>query len=67
MSRVTLTLHSPQQAKPLLGDMWNWVKAQTMAGNKVQLEAKTQTRSLAENRLLHAMLTHISKNRELAA
>lgn len=65
-SRLNLTLISPQQAKPLLGDMWSWIKAQTMAGNKVQLEAKTETRSLAENRLLHAMLTHISKNQEWA-
>jgi hypothetical protein len=61
MSRVTLTLHNPQQAKPLLGDMWSWIKAQTMAGNKVQLEAKTETRTIKQNSMMWSCLTDLSK------
>jgi len=52
MSRITLNLYNPQQARPLLTEAWEWVKAQTMAGNKVQLEAKTQTRSIAQNSVM---------------
>ena len=66
MSKLTLALYSPTQAHPLLTELWQWVKAQTMAGHKVQLTAKTETRSLKENAMLHAMLTYISKNREWA-
>ena len=66
MSRITLDLYSPQQARPLLTDAWEWVKAQTMAGNRVQLKAQTETRSDKENRLLHALLGHISKTQDWA-
>ena len=60
-SNITLSLSSPTQAHPLLADLWQWVKAQTMAGNRVQLTAKTETRSLAQNRRLWAMLGEISQ------
>lgn len=60
-SRLNLTLISPQQAKPLLGDMWSWIKAQTMAGNKVQLEAKTETRTIKQNAMMWSCLTDLSK------
>jgi len=60
-SNITLSLSSPTQAHPLLADLWKWVKAQTMAGNRVQLTAKTETRSLAQNRRLWAMLGEISQ------
>lgn len=58
---MNLTLISPQQAKPLLGDMWSWIKAQTMAGNKVQLEAKTETRTIKQNAMMWSCLTDLSK------
>lgn len=61
MSRITLNLYNPQQARPLLTEAWEWVKAQTMAGNKVQLEAKTQTRSIAQNSVMWSCLTDLSK------
>jgi hypothetical protein len=60
-SNITLALYSPTQAHPLLSDLWQWVKAQTMAGNRVQISAKTETRSLAQNRRLWAMLGEISQ------
>jgi hypothetical protein len=60
MSKLTLALYSPTQAHPLLTELWQWVKAQTTAGHKVQLTAKTETRSLAQNRRLWAMLGEIS-------
>lgn len=60
MSKLTLALYSPTQAHPLLTELWHWVKAQTTAGHKVQLTAKTETRSLAQNRRLWAMLGEIS-------
>ena len=64
MSRVSLVLHNPQQAKALLGDMWSWIKAQMMAGNRVNIEAKTQTRSTAQNSLMWSCLTDLSKQVE---
>lgn len=61
MSKLSLALYNPQQAKPLLTELWQWVKAQTLAGHKVQISAKTETRSLAQNRRLWAMLGEISQ------
>ena len=61
MSRVSVLLHSTQQAKPALADVWNWIEAQTMAGNKVQLEAKTQTRTIKQNAMMWSCLTDLSR------
>lgn len=64
MSRITLDLYSPQQARPLLTDAWEWVKAQTMAGNRVQLKAQTETRTIKQNKVMWSCLTDLSKQVE---
>ena len=63
---LSLTLYSPQQAHTELMRAWEWIKAQTMAGHRLQLEVKQQKRSDKENRLLHALLGHIAKTQEWA-
>lgn len=64
MSKIALTLYSPTQARPLLSELWSWVKAQTMAGHKVQLSAKTETRTIKQNRVMWSCLTDLSKQVE---
>lgn len=61
MSRITYDLYNPQQARPLLTEAWEWVKAQTMAGNRVQLKAQTETRTIKQNSMMWSCLTDLSK------
>lgn len=61
MSRITLDLYNPQQARPLLTEAWEWIKAQTMAGNRVQLKAQTETRTIKQNKMMWSCLTDLSK------
>ena len=66
---TSLSIHciSPVQAHDALTrQMWPLIKAQLLAGQEMTLEAKPAKRSDAENRLLHAMLGHISKTQEWA-
>lgn len=62
---TTIQCWNPQQAHSAIKHyIWPEVKAQTMAGHRVTVEVKEEKRSDAENRLLHAMLTHISRTQE---
>ena len=63
-SRLNLTLISPQQARPLLTEAWEWVKAQTLAGHRVQLKAQTETRTIKQNKMMWSCLTDLSKQVE---
>lgn len=58
---LSATLYSPQQAHTELMRAWEWIKAQTMAGHRLQLVIKPETRSLAQNARLWAMLTEVSQ------
>lgn len=62
--KLTLALHSPQQAKPLVDELWLWIKAQTMAHKRVNLVAKTDSRTAAQNRIMWSCLTDLSKQVE---
>lgn len=64
MSKLSLALYNAQQAKPLLTELYQWVKAQTLAGHKVQISAKTETRTIKQNRLMWSCLTDLSKQVE---
>lgn len=64
MTRITLDLRNPVQAKPLIDDLWHWVKAQTTAKKRVQIVAKTESRSLAQNQIMWSCLTDLSKQVE---
>lgn len=57
--------HEPAQAhKVLTSVVWPEVKAQTMAGRRMVVEVRPETRSLEQNARLWAMLADISKQVE---
>ena len=59
--RITLTLWNPQQAHQGITHAWTeCVKPMLMAGHRLVMEVKPETRSSAQNRRLWAMLTDIS-------
>ena len=66
MEKITLKLWSPTQAAKDLPGVWAWIKAMTVAGNRLVLEVRPEKRSDAQNRLLHACLGEISKQVEWA-
>ena len=60
--RITLRLWEPVQAhKAMTQQLWPLLKSMLMAGHRMTIEAKTETRSTAQNSRLWAMLTEISK------
>ena len=65
MSRAIYRCYEPAQAhKVLTSVVWPEVKAQTMAGRRLVVEVRAETRSLEQNARLWAMLTDISKQVE---
>lgn len=59
--RISRRLFNPVQAHQVWTTLWPQIKAETMAGNKLVLEVRPETRSLAENAMLHALLGEIAK------
>ena len=64
--RITLSLFEPIQAHKALAHAWTHAKAWLMAGHRLTLEIRPEKRSDAQNRLLHATLSDISKQVEWA-
>ena len=64
MTRTIFTLYNPVQAYQVLRDVWPHIKALLMAGHRLVLEVKPETRSLSQNARLWAMLTDISQQVE---
>lgn len=64
--RITLSLWEPVQAHKALMHAWTHAKAWLMAGHRLTLEVRPEKRSDAQNRLLHACLSEISKQVEWA-
>ena len=60
MDRMTIRLYSPSQAHQEMRKVWELVKAMLIAGHRMVLEVRPETRSLEQNRLLWATLTDIS-------
>ena len=60
MDRMTIRLYSPSQAHQEIRKAWELVKAMLVAGHRMVLEVRPETRSLEQNRLLWATLTDIS-------
>lgn len=61
MERITLTLSDPVQAhKAITQTIWPLVKASLISGRRMTIEVKPETRSLAQNALLHAALIDIA-------
>ena len=65
---IQIRCHNPQQAHSDLANVvWPAIKGQLLAGGRpLTVEVREEKRSDAENRLLHAMLGHISKTQEWA-
>ena len=66
MEKITLKLWSPTQAAKDLPGVLAWIKAMLIAGHRLALEVRPEKRSDAQNRLLHACLSEISKQVEWA-
>jgi hypothetical protein len=63
--RARITCIEPVQAhKALTGTVWPYVKTMTMAGHRVIVEVRRETRSLEQNARMWAMLTDISRQVE---
>lgn len=60
--RLTVPMHEPVQAhKALTNTVWPQLKAMLVAGHRMVVEVKPETRSLEQNARLWAMLTEISE------
>ena len=64
--KLHLQLTEPVQAHKALMYAWTHAKAWLMAGHRLVLEVRPEKRSDAQNRLLHACLSEISKQVEWA-
>ena len=59
--RLRIRLWEPAQGYRAIGEVWRHAKALLLAGHRLVLEVKPETRSLAQNSRLWAMLTDISR------
>jgi hypothetical protein len=64
--RITMSLYNAQQAHQAIQTAWMHAKGWLMAGHRLTLEVRPEKRSDAQNRLLHACLSEISKQIEWA-
>lgn len=64
--RLTLRLWNPQQGYQELLKAWSFIKSMLMAGHRMTLEVRKETRSDAQNRLLHSRFNDIAKQCEWA-
>lgn len=58
--RINLTLFSPTQAAVELPRVWAWIKAMTVAGNRLVLSIRAETRSAKQNAMMWSCLTDLS-------
>lgn len=62
MTRLSVQCYEPTQAhKAMTTTIWPQLKEMLIAGHRMVLEVKPETRSMAQNARLWAMLTDISK------
>lgn len=59
--KLSLRLHNAQQAYQAIQNAWQWAKPLLIAGHRLTLEIRQETRSDAANRLLHSRLNDIAK------
>ncbi len=64
MEKITLKLWSPIQVAKELPAVWQWIKAMLVAGHRLVLEVRPQTRSDAQNKLMWSVLTDLSRQVE---
>ena len=67
IEKTIVRCYSPVQAhKALLTQIWPHLKNCLMAGHRMVIEVKPEKRSIAENAMLHALLTRISEQMQWA-
>lgn len=59
--KLSIRLYEPTQAHQALKTVWHHVKPLLMAGHRLTLEVKPETRSSEQNARLWAMLTEVSE------
>lgn len=59
--RIVLKLWEPVQAHKAIAEAWTHIKALLMAGHRLTLEVRPQTRSSEQNRRLWAMLNDVAE------
>lgn len=64
--RTVKFLHNCQQGHEVLLRLWTEVKPHLLAGHKLEVRVKPETRSTAENALLHALISEIAAQNEWA-
>lgn len=65
MDRLQITLTDPIQAHAALTkQVWPYIKSATIAGHRLHLEVRPDTRSLEQNRLMWSILHDISRHIE---
>ena len=64
MTRTIVTLYNPVQAYQVLKDVWQNIKPMLIAGHRLVLEVRPETRSLSQNARLWAILTDVSEQVE---
>ena len=55
-----LKLYNPQQAHKVLTELWQHIKAALMAGKRLEVVVREETRSTEQNRRLWAMLNEVA-------
>lgn len=55
-----MKLWSPTQAAKDLPGVWAWIKAMTIAGHRLVLEVRPETRSLEQNQIMWSCLKDLS-------
>lgn len=63
---LKVSLYSPTQARAPFENAWKLAKAALMAGHKMVLEVRPETRNDEQNRLLHALIGEIAQAHEWA-
>jgi hypothetical protein len=62
--RISLRLFNAQQGYQELLRAWQWIKAMLIAGHRLVLEVRPETRSSEQNARMWAMLTDVSRQVE---
>ena len=60
--RLSLRWYSAQQAHQSLLELWAWAKPLLMAGHRLVISARGETRSLDQNSKFHAICADIAKS-----
>jgi hypothetical protein len=60
-SSLSIRLREPVSANEFMRQAWLWAKARLMANHRLVLELREETRSDAQNRLLHSRINDVAK------